>query len=669
MRINHSLAALTFVLIGTACTPAPPPADLVITNARIYTADNNRSMVEAMAIREGKVVFVGNANAAKKWIGSQTKVEDLGGKLVLPGLIDSHLHPPAMADMDRCDLNSEGKSLRDLSAFVRGCIERFHIPEGKWVHVHQWNIASGNQPDAEYPTLRAALDKASSKHPIYLNGNDFHRAAYNSMAFATARNHKGETIGLSKATLRGEFASLKKLVSVDAQGEPSGLVGEEARYVIDAPPMVSIEEASQPAPRESIMRRINSAGITGVLDAAAVPGTEVIYDNLYSTNKLTLRATLAQLFPPESYRDTAGNIDYTKMVELAKATRAKYATHPLIHADFAKLFADGVIEGDPNSTPPTLPHGASLRPYLQPILARDANGKLTVMGYVDTSSDVCKAVQAKPESYEAPSVIKSFVKEHGFYPAQCTISNGQLEHDRDVIMEFVKQFHLAGFSMHIHAIGDLAVKTAVDAIEAAHQADGVTTTHDSLAHVQLASDEDVARIGRNHLYIAYTYSWANTDPDYDMTVVPFFDHVSGNRTEDFYAPGNYYASHVFPFLSTKKAGAILVAGSDAPTGATLDPIPFINMATAVTRHLPGRPAQNPSQRIGIRDVLDAYTINGARFLGWGEVAGSLETGKSADFIVVDRDILALADANKADDIRDTKVLQTWFKGVQVYQRQ
>jgi predicted amidohydrolase YtcJ len=130
----------------------------------------------------------------------------------------------------------------------------------------------------------------------------------------------------------------------------------------------------------------------------------------------------------------------------------------------------------------------------------------------------------------------------------------------------------------------------------------------------------------------------------------------------------YYERNGYPVRTLRDAGATLVAGSDAPV-VTRDPQPFVNMAMAVTRHLPGRPAFNAGQSVSIRDVLDAYTINGAKYLNRDREAGSLEVGKSADFIVVDRDILALADGGKADEVGATRVLETWFRGQPVYVRQ
>jgi hypothetical protein len=205
----------------------------------------------------------------------------------------------------------------------------------------------------------------------------------------------------------------------------------------------------------------------------------------------------------------------------------------------------------------------------------------------------------------------------------------------------------------------------VDAIEEARAADGVITTRDAIAHLQLGNPDDIARIGRDHIYIAYTYSWADVEPEYDMTVIPFIQPVQGNSYEALHPPGSYYESNVYPFRSSKEAGAILVAGSDAPVD-TPDPRPFVNMSRAVTRRLPGGHALNAQQSISIRDVIDAYTISGARFLGRDKEAGSLEVGKSGDFIVLNQDILDLADAGRADDIRNTDVLETWFMGKRIY---
>jgi predicted amidohydrolase YtcJ len=150
-----------------------------------------------------------------------------------------------------------------------------------------------------------------------------------------------------------------------------------------------------------------------------------------------------------------------------------------------------------------------------------------------------------------------------------------------------------------------------------------------------------------------------------MSVIPFLQKISGNSLAARHVAGSYYEANTYPFRAVKDGGGTLVAGSDAPVG-TRDPQPFVNMATAVTRRIPGQPVLNAAQAVTIREVLDAYTINGARMLGRDKEIGSLEVGKSADFAMLDRDILTLADIGKADDIGGTKVLETWFEGRSVY---
>jgi predicted amidohydrolase YtcJ len=645
-------------------TSLAPPADVVLTDGKIYTVDASHSIATALAVKSGRIVFVGSTADAKRWVAPTTRVEPLDGRLVLPGLIDAHMHPLDIADLDVCDLKSRPMPLNELSTFVGKCLAHYQTPPGERLVVHQWTYTAGNQPDPAHPTLRAALDAVSTKVQIQLLGNDGHHGAFNSLALAHARNSKGAVIGLSKATLAGEFAEYRPFVGVDAAGEPNGAVNEDARYLINPHSMMYTDLAEVSKVPEKVPQRLNSAGITAILDAMASPDGLPVYDKLQSSGNLTVRVTLAQFYDPSHTRKPDGQVDYDSMVSQAKTIRAKYADNPLIRADVIKLFADGVLEGNPFAVPPTLPSAAALKPFLQPIFAVDAGGHATVQGYVDTASALCADVRAHPTKYSASADIDAFTKAHGYHPAQCTISAGQLQHAREVILEYVKRMHLAGFNMHIHAISDRSVRTAVDAIEAARQADGVATTRDALAHLQLVAPSDVLRIGRDHLYVAFTYAWMNTDTDYDITVIPFFQKVAGNGYAALHPAGSYYESNTYPVKAIKLAGGILAAGSDAPV-ETPDPRPFINMTRAVTRSLPGKPPLSPQQSISIRDAIDAYTINGARMLNLQD-AGSLEVGKSADFIVLDRDILGLADGGNAEGIATTRVLATWFRGKQVY---
>jgi hypothetical protein len=644
---------------------APGPADFVLRNARVYTEDAARSTAQALAARDGRIVYVGTTAGAAALIGPKTQVEDGGGRLVLPGLADIHLHPTGIADLPMCSFESKPFTLEAMAPFIQDCIRQFGIAPGEWVVVQQWNYTSGNQPSATVPTLRAALDRAAPGNPVVLEGNDGHHAAYNSAGLARARNEAGSRIGYSRATLAKDFQPFVKLIGVDAVGEPNGTVNEDAREAIDAPNMLEANFKTLMKTPEKVPQRLNSVGITAIQDAMVPPTILPFYDTLAADNKLTVRVNLMQFYLPETFRGPDGHIDYDKLIAGAKAVRARYAGSDLVRAEGIKIFADGVLEGNPYAVPPTLPDSPSLKPYLQPIFGPDAAGKLTTKGYVDTGSTLCGDVRAHPDKYAGADAVAGFMKANGYYPGQCDISSGKFQHDRQVMLDYAKAAHLAGFTLHIHAIGDAAVRVAIDAIEQARAADGNDKTLDTIAHLQVVSPEDIQRIGKDHLFLAYTYSWANAEPDYDISVTPFFEHVGGNSYADYHNPDFYYEKAFYPARSTKAAGGILAAGSDAPVG-TRDPQPFVNIQAGVTRAAPGLPPANPWERLTIRDLIDAYTINGARTMGRSAEFGSLEVGKSADFILLDQDILALADAGHPDKIGQTKVLETWFRGRKVY---
>ena len=658
--------AATAAAAAGATPAANAPADLVVLNARIYTESQGHAYAEALAVQAGKLVYVGTRAGAAAWTGSGTRTVDLKGRLVLPGLIDSHIHPTSIVDLDVCDLKSKAKSLKELTRFVSGCIERYKTPAGEWVNVRQWNFSDGNQPDGAHPTLRAALDLASTDHPIQLLGNDGHHGAFNSAALAGAMNAKKQRVGLSRATLATDFAPYAKLIGVDANGEPNGTVNEDARLLTGAPFMLFIDLPDVMKVPEKVTARLNSVGITGMLDAAVPPEFLPFYDKLEKSGKLSVRATLAQYYDPEQFRGPSGEVDYDRMVEQAKKVRAKYADDPLLRADVVKIFADGVLEGNPYAVPPTLPEVAKLTPYLQPIFGKDANGRLSVTGYVDTASTLCQDVRRNPAKYAAPPDVAAFIETNGYHPDQCLISSGQLQHDRAVILEFVKRFH-RGRLQRPHPRDRRR-----GGAHCGRRHRGGACRRRRRLDARCARARPIGQPGgcaRASAAIICTwpalFHGRTRNPSTTMSVVPFIDEVHGSGYAALHPAHGYYERAAYPFRSMKAAGATLVAGSDAPVDSR-DPQPFVNIAIAVTRQIPGQPPLTPAQRISIEDAIDAYTINGARYLNRGRETGSLEVGKSADFIVLDRDILALAQSGHAQDILRTRVLETWFRGVEVY---
>ncbi len=654
--MKKPVLAAAFGCAAAACAHSggEKSADTILVNAAIYTADASRSIVEAMAIRDGEIIFVGDSSGARARAGAQTQTIDLGGKLVLPGLHDAHLHPIGAMPIETCSLDNRPRPLAEIYSETRECIARLRAAPGTPVGVDLWNYAAGNQPDATYKTVRQALDAASTAHPVILFGSDGHHYGANTAALARAKNANGETVGLDAATLRSDFAALAPYVGVDKSGEPNGRLTEN--YALEA---IGVEEwyaadtKRRRASPDLMMAVTLPRGITSFLDAAADPETLDIYDALEKSGALHARATLALHFDPTAAR-AEGDADFSKTMAKAAAIRDKYKNSSRIKATFLKLFADGVMEGDPLATPPTLPNAALSRDYLQPIYEWDNETEwVRVKGYVDPSSAPCAIVNPEPAAFQ---------KRYGFHPAQCVKIAGTLQHDEQTTLDYIKAGDAAGFTFNIHAIGDRAVKTALDGLERADR-DGGRRRH-IITHLQLVRPEDRPRFAPLGVYASFTFAWAVIDPQYDTTVFPFIDRAGPNG---LYDPNGYYYRNAYPAASLKSAGATIIAGSDAPVD-TIDPRPFVNIEGAVSRRIADRPPFNAAEAITIEDAIEAYTINAARALQQEALVGSLEKGKRADFIILDQNIIELAKTGAADRISETNVIETWFDGERVYQR-
>ncbi len=651
---------------GTCLAQSHPLADLVVLDGKIYTEDAAHSVAQSIAVIGGKIAFVGDTLTSKSYIGPHTRVVRAAGRLILPGLVDAHIHPTLMVDFDNCSLAGKVMTLAEITTAIRRCAVALHPAPGEWLYVMLWEYGAGNDPDAAHRNLRAALDAAAPANPVFMIGTDGHHAAYNSKALALATNKEGRVVGLSKATLAADFAAYTGFVGVDEHGEPSGDVNDQARELIDTSEITRSQHVKLMREPERIMELLNSRGITAVQDAWTHETDFEVYDALIAKKALTVWLNMAQYHRPQSYADANGEIDFDRLFAKADAIRRKYSADPLTKAEAVKVFADGVTESNPNTVPPTLGDSPRLVPYLQPIFKRDPGGRLAVVGYADPASPQCIYARTNPEAYSSDESVARFMQRYGYHPKQCAISYGTPAMEPAIFADYVKQAHLRGYTLHIHAISDAAVKMALDAIEAARLADGISTQPDSLAHIEFATPEDVARMGRDHLYLAYTYSWAYADPTgYDMSLVPFYDHVLGNSYAAFHKADSYFEQTYYPFKTSKAAGAILVAGSDAPV-STHDPQPFVNMEYAMTRAMHGLPPTGPWQRLTLKEVLDAYTIDGARALGRSAEIGSVEVGKSADFCMLSIDILDLAAKNDTRRIGEARVESTWFQGRQVY---
>jgi predicted amidohydrolase YtcJ len=660
MFTRAAVSVLVAVMGLAGCQkPTSNAADKVFIGGTIYTADGSQSVVSAMAIGGDQILALGTDSSVAALIGKQTEVIDLQGKMIIPGLHDVHIHLPGIVETDSCDLASTPYSLEDLVPRLKPCLDG--LEAGEWLSVDQWSYTSGNEPSEAMPTVRAALDAVSTRHPIMLLGNDGHHGAVNSYALSLATDKYGNQVGLSAATLAKEFSDYSATVGVDANGEPNGALNEDARKLVNIPNLWGY-----PAIDKQLVSRIGDKlaanGITSVLDAALTSKDIVGFARAAKDTPLTYRMSAAFYADFEDYRpDPDAAIDIDAVVADIQQLQAAHQGIANFKLDTAKIFIDGVTEGNPYAQPPTLPNAASLNNYLQPVFGRDAKtGAIAVQSYVDTDSAAC----ALGRTLSSAADKQAFYQEHGFLAAQCIQSNGVLEKEPEFLHDYTLALFAAGINVHSHAIGDRAVRFALDAFEAARKASPDSSANLSMAHAQFIDPGDIGRFAELDVYPTFTYGWIEPDVGYLMTVSPFLDHIKS--VEELFDPDDYGFRNSYPAGSIAAVGGVLTAGSDAPVD-TREPRPFFNLEKAVTRQQDetGR-VYNPAEKISLTDALDAYTINGAKMLQNEQITGSLEAGKKADFVILDTDLLALDAAGNAHQISDTQVLSTWFDGRKIY---
>ncbi len=224
--------------------------------------------------------------------------------------------------------------------------------------------------------------------------------------------------------------------------------------------------------------------------------------------------------------------------------------------------------------------------------------------------------------------------------------------DPDRLAHYVTVLDRDGFQVHFHALGDRAVRLALDAVAAARLANGDTGNRHHLAHLQVVHPDDIARFAAVSATANIQPLWAAHEPQMDELTIPFL--------------GARRASWQYPFRSLRDAGAQLCAGSDWPVSS---PDPLLGAHVAVTRTAPGDRAANgpgpflPEQRLDLASILAAYTSGSAWVNGLESVTGAVRPGLDADFAVVDADLSAIA----PHEIGKSAVRQTWIRGQLVHE--
>jgi predicted amidohydrolase YtcJ len=109
-----------------------------------------------VAVQDDRIAFLGTDADVGRWQGAKTRVVDLHGQMMMPGLVDAHVHAFSVVQPDVCDLQRRPMPLAALAEFVRACVARYQVPKGEWLKVMLWNFSEGNEPDPRHPTLTSA---------------------------------------------------------------------------------------------------------------------------------------------------------------------------------------------------------------------------------------------------------------------------------------------------------------------------------------------------------------------------------------------------------------------------------------------------------------------------------------------------------------------------------
>ncbi len=299
--------------------------DLIMTNGQIKTPS---AWVEALAIRDGVIVAVGEGNAITANRGSQTQLIDLGGATVLPGLHDMHVHP-LFAGLEQFNCGFDpGASARAIAAAVGACAAE--TPRGEWIQGGNW-VAAVFEPGQQN---KAFLDAVAPDNPVLLNDESHHSVWVNSAALRLA--------GITRNTPNPQGGIIER----DASGEPNGLLRESATRLVEQ----IIPPASEDARREALILAANqmlSFGITSFMVASVrVPDIGPL-SALSGEGLIKQRVRGCIVWAPEP-------ADVNRASETLIAERAAYS-RPRFATDCVKIFLDGV---------PTESHtGAMLEPY------------------------------------------------------------------------------------------------------------------------------------------------------------------------------------------------------------------------------------------------------------------------------------------------------------------
>ncbi len=555
MRKLAGILVLIIVLaLAYSCGREVKMADTVFINATIWTGHADQPWAQAIALRGDRILAVGSQANVLRAAGPGVPAIDLGGALVLPGLIDSHTHflegGFALRSIQLREARSKAEFIARIAAKAKT------LEKGQWILNGDWDQTQFTPP--EMPR-REWIDAVTPDNPVFVNRLDAHMSLANSLALGIA--------GITKDTPNPPGGEILK---DPRTGEPTGILKDAAKDLVTARiPAPTMAEKMKAA--ETALAHAASLGLTSITDMADASNFEV-YRELDEQGKLTCRL---RVYVP---------IDEIEHPERLKALAP--SADGLLSFGGLKGFVDGSL-------------GSATALFFDPYT--DEPGKRGLF-----------AQQMFPEGVMAKRLLLA---------------------DK------------AGQQVAIHAIGDRANAVLLDLYEAAIKAGGPRDRRWRIEHAQHLRPVDIDRFGKMGII---------------ASVQPYHASDDGRWAERKIGPER--AKTTYAFRSLLNSGAVLAFGSDWNV-APLDPLTGI-YAAVTRRTIDGKKPDGwiPEQKITLEEAVRGYTLDGA-FAEFAEIQkGTLEPGKLADLVVLDKDFFKLG----PDSIPGTKRLLTMVGGRIVY---
>jgi len=286
--MKFHLKYLVVALVASASAEAQvrrPAPDLIVINARIYTVDNARPMASAFAVRGGRIIFVGGDAEARTLANARTRVLDLHGRTVIPGMVDAHAHLSGLASSLRNVLLAGSKTYDEV---IRRVLERARTTrKGEWVQGRGWD--QNLWPEKNFPT-HEALSRATPDNPVVLTRVDGHALLANALAMRLA--------GIAAATKDPEGGRIIRLPN----GDPSGVFVDNAQRLVRRS-VPSLSDATLREATIAAIAEVNRWGLTGLHDAGESRRVIDVFESLARENRYNIRNYVM-------VSDNAGDIAY-----------------------------------------------------------------------------------------------------------------------------------------------------------------------------------------------------------------------------------------------------------------------------------------------------------------------------------------------------------------------